>query len=480
MTHGFQSGAVFNTDISYPAIIAYELGWLDRYRYPRYLGYGGLPLNMELLLRQLETKFGSTFSPWEIALALFAARGFMDRVEDYWERGPGGRPPMTSAYNHALAVYGWDLRDALSQTFETCAARITTPKDDLINQIVQNNNDRAAMSVYPHWSDETKAMSLFDAAAELGAEPDASSECGIETLIVFLGANNALKCVTQLQVRWSGENYQDLREKEEYTVWRPDHFRHELAEIVAAIKTIKARHVILCAVPHVTIPPITRGIGRKVAEKSPYFPYYTRPWIKESEFDPHEDKNITGQEAFAVDMAIDLYNEAIERAVLDARQGVDGTARDWYLLDTAGLLDRMAARRYIEDANARPPWWTPYPLPPQLKSLAPPIDSRFLTGHGQGGRASGGLFSLDGVHPTTVCYGILAQETINIMRLAGVQFASPTGHARPDPVTVDFDRLLLLDSLVQRPPQTITPTLDVLRWGDEKLDWVKRTLTHAL
>ena len=30
LSHGFQSGAVFNTDISYPAIIAYELGWLDR------------------------------------------------------------------------------------------------------------------------------------------------------------------------------------------------------------------------------------------------------------------------------------------------------------------------------------------------------------------------------------------------------------------------------------------------------------------
>ena len=28
LTHGFQSGAIFNTDLSYPAIIAAELGWL--------------------------------------------------------------------------------------------------------------------------------------------------------------------------------------------------------------------------------------------------------------------------------------------------------------------------------------------------------------------------------------------------------------------------------------------------------------------
>src|ERR1044072_708958 len=40
LTHGFQSGAIFNTDLSYGAIIAHELGWLD-YRFPPYPGFGG-------------------------------------------------------------------------------------------------------------------------------------------------------------------------------------------------------------------------------------------------------------------------------------------------------------------------------------------------------------------------------------------------------------------------------------------------------
>jgi hypothetical protein len=35
LAHGFQSGAVFNTDLSFPAIVAYELGWMDQFRYPR-------------------------------------------------------------------------------------------------------------------------------------------------------------------------------------------------------------------------------------------------------------------------------------------------------------------------------------------------------------------------------------------------------------------------------------------------------------
>lgn len=47
LTHGFQSGAIHNTEISYPAIIARELGWFGAFRYPTYFGFGGLPLNIE-------------------------------------------------------------------------------------------------------------------------------------------------------------------------------------------------------------------------------------------------------------------------------------------------------------------------------------------------------------------------------------------------------------------------------------------------
>jgi hypothetical protein len=476
LTHGFQSGAVFNTDISYPAIIAYELGWLDRFRYPRYLGNGGLPLNVELLLRELEASLGSKLSAWELPLALFRARSFMDQVEDYWERGAGKSAPELSAYNHALGVYGWDLRDALSKTAATCAAAIATPNDDLINQIVENNSERSALRVYPHWSDETSEMTLFEAAAAMGADHDSTTESGIETLVVFLGANNALASVTELRLEWSGPDFRDPRKNGSYTVWRPEHFAAEFAEVVDAVKGIQARHVIWCTVPHVTIAPIARGVGDKMAPGSRYFPYYTRPWVKDTAFDPGQDKHITGQEARAIDYAIDMYNDTIQQAVEQARKGTGGTKRDWYLLDMAGVLDRLAARRYISDPNARPSWWTPYPLPPALAGLNPVPDSRFLTSDGNGGRATGGLFSLDGVHPTTIGYGVVAQEMINIMRSAGVEFVHGNGALRTDPITVDFNRLILRDTLINHPPQNLTSTLDILAWADGALDWVKRTL----
>lgn len=478
LTHGFQSGAVFNTDLSYGAIIAYELGCLDQFRYPRYPGRGGLPLNIELLLRDLEGALGSRISAWELPAALLRARTFMDSVEDYWERGAGRDAPVISEYNHALAVYGWDLRDALSRTAASCELAVREPKDDLLSQVIENNTERAALRVYPRWNTQTKNMTLFETAAELGKDKDAGTDCGIETLVVFLGANNALRSVTDLRVAWSQDgDYANLGNKGAYTVWTPTHFRAELDEVVRAVQAINARHVIWCTVPHVTIVPIARGVGVKIEAGSRYFPFYTRPWVSDIDFTASRDKHLTGKQARAVDCAIDLYNEAIQQVVEQARGAVGNDQRDWYLLDIAGLLDRLASRRYITDPSAQPGWWTPYPLPAPVRALDPVPDSRFLTGDGQGGRATGGLFSLDGVHPTTVGYGLIAQEMINVMRLAGVEFRHENGQPRSDPVSVDFDRLILRDTLIRQPPQTLKSGLDVLGWADQTLDWVRRTLT---
>ena len=477
LSQGFQSGAIFNTDDSYAAIIAYELGWLDSLHYPRYQGPGGLPLNLELLCRELEQGFGPKVNIWETPRALFRIRQFTDEVEDYWERGPGSRGPALNAHNHVLAVYGWDIRDALSKTAASCEAELEEPNDDVISQTVQNNSERAALRVYPHWSEETRAMTMFDAAAALGTDHDESIECGIETLVIFLGANNALRSVTALDVKWSGPDFRDVKRKNAYTAWRPEHFEAELREAAAAVRGINARHVIWCTVPHVTIAPIARGVGKKVMPGSRYFPYYTRPWIDDADFNPEQDKHITGHEARAVDGAIDTYNDAIQQLVKDARSGADGTKRDWFLLDVAGLLDRLASRRFIDDPNARPSWWTPFPLPPELKAMNPVPDSRFLTGDGKGGRATGGLFSLDGVHPTTVGYGLIAQEMINIMSQAGVEFRTNARTTRAAPILVDFARLVRHDSLIDTPPQNINETLDLIGWADETIDLVKRTLS---
>jgi hypothetical protein len=464
LTHGMCSGAVSATDLSYSAIIAHELGW-NGLCYPRYPGPGGLPVNLELLLRELEHAFGAEVNWWELPLALLRARRFMAQVEDYWERGAGARPPSSPA-NHVLGVYSWDLRDVLVRTADSCAAELERPTDDLLHQVPQNHHVRAALRVLPRATEADRRCTLLDAAAALGRDIGEDPEHGIETLVVFLGANNVLGAVTGLRVVWSGPGFDDPTRKKAFTVWRPSHFAAELGRVVAKVRTIRARHVIWCTIPHVTIAPIARGVHQKLRPGSRYFPYYTRPWISDRDFDPGRDPAITGAQARAVDSAIDQYNDAIIAAVAAARR----EGRDWYLLDLAGVLDRLAARRYQEDPQTRPDWWQPYPLPPELTALRPVPDSRFLTSDGTG-RRTGGLFSLDGIHPTTVGYGIIAQEVINLMVRAGVRFYQADGRTpRTGPIRVDFTRLIRRDTLLTRPPANVSDGLGVLSWADEVLD----------
>lgn len=477
LTHGFQSNAIYNTDLSYPAIIANELGWSRAFRHPKYDGHGGLPLNIELLMRSLEQRFGPEINWWELALAAFQVRQFMAEAEEWWERGPGTHVPETTELNHNLAVYGWDVRDALDRTANNCKAWIREPKNQFLKQIVESANERAALRVY-NYSEADPArndLTAFGQARELGEQGDIEDGGGdgIETLLVLLGANNALSAMLALEVRWSGDGFDSLSEKFKYNVWRPLHFEAEFRKVVEEISTIRARHVIFGTVPHVTVVPIARGVGRKVRTGSRYFPFYTRPWIQDADFDDKHDPRITEQQARAIDSAIDQYNYCITELVREAR----ASGKDWYVFDIAGMLDSLAARRYIEDPTARPTWWSPYQLPPELATLNPKPDSRFFAGDRNGARVQGGIFALDGVHPTTIGYGLVAQEFINIMQLAGVKFYKGDGVTeRTGPVRVDFGRLLQLDSLMSDPPKSIGSDLQLIGWFDERIDFVKRML----
>ena len=491
VTQGFQSGAIFKTSLSYPAIIANAMGW-EQFRYPTYDSPGGgLPLNLENLARQLEQRFGDNLDWYELPAAATFVQGYLDQIEDYWERGAGSIPPDSkSAINHNLAVYGWDLRNTLSRNADVIQAilKMHPAKDNLLGEIVEYHNERAALRVLNSARDSIgNALSPLQAAAQLSREGSAAgtgtvagtgTADGIETLIVAIGANNALGSILTFSLIWSDVGYDDMAVNDKYTVWRPIHFQAELDRLVSEVKKIQARHVIFSTVPHVTIAPYARGVDRKVNPKSRYFPFYTLPWISDAAFTPNKHPNLTEQDARAIDSAIDQYNDSITEAVRSARRA----GKDWYLFDLCGVLDRVAYRRYLtpESAAAKPSWWDAvggkYELPAVLRALQPELDSRFFSA-GANGRIQGGLFALDGIHPTTVGYGIVAQELIKVMQRAGVKFYEADGITeRQGEVKLDFQRLLALDTLVSKPPRSIAGDLALLRWLDETFNVFGRLL----
>ena len=476
LTHGFMSGAIRRTDLSWPAITAFELGLgADQFRFPTYewpTGPGGLPLDLERLARGFDARFGSRLDLLESFRAGPWLRGYLDDIEDYWERGAGSAAPEDGPAFHNTAVYGWDVLDPLVVTEARIRQQVgAATHDDFLAQLVEHHAARAAWPILHRAGRGNPGRTVLDSVADLVADG------GVETLVVVLGSNNALGSVLSLEPAWTPPEYAELTLTERFearrgaNLWRPSAFSADWADLVARLRTIAAQHVVVATVPSVTIAPIARGTHQKLRPDSRYFPYYTRPWITDADFEPRHDRHLTGDEVRGIDSAIDAYNDTIIASVRAARR--DGL--DWYLFDLGGVLDRLATRRYVNSPWARPAWWEPYELPAALLRLDPVPNTRFFRS-GPEGRTDGGLFSLDGVHPTTIGYGILAQEVVKVLRTAGMVFFDRQGRPRPDPIEIDFDRLLRADTLIGSPPESITASLGLLGWLDERLDWVTRFL----
>lgn len=457
ISHGFKSFAIADTDLSWPAIVAHNAGFTD-FRFPRYPGPDkcpGLPFNLEAAIRELEPAIpGSLIDLVGDAKVLRRLHHLMDEVEDYWERGPGARmvDNISGPVNHNLAIWGWDVRDVQSRTVGWLRAQVRQAKgrrDNFLSQVPSAAGERSALLTLAGGSESDTPVTL---ARRLGCDGDP----GIETLVVELGANNILGTVLAFDIHWSGDGYEDLDRKLAFNAWAPSHFASEYDELMSQVEQIKAQHVIFVTVPHVTIAPMVRGVRDKMPGDR-YFARYTRPWIEDEAFSPNRHPCLTGDELRVLDFAVDCYNDHIVRRVREAREQ---RHLDWRVLDIAGILDRLAYRRYLLDEQAQPPWWTPYVLPEAYLALSPQPDTRFYQSD-RFGRHRGGLFALDGVHPTTIGYGIVAREAMRVMADAGVDMA------RAEP---DFDELLGLDTLITRPPRPMTSVLQFVEAANRLAD----------
>src|SRR5436190_569812 len=123
LTHGMSSGAVFHTDLSWPALVARSLG--VGLVVPAYGGpLDGLPLNIEALLRGVQGRFGDELNVLEMVQLPFALPSLAGANEAHWARGDGSRPPRTDLRYENAGIYGWDVRDCLSSTAARAMARI--------------------------------------------------------------------------------------------------------------------------------------------------------------------------------------------------------------------------------------------------------------------------------------------------------------------------------------------------------------------
>jgi hypothetical protein len=352
-------------------------------------------------------------------------------------------------------VYSYDIHDACTRTLAAIEHDIVPPSFEWLRVKVNNDVDRAARRVLANAAPD---MTLLGAAKALAADG------GIENLVVALGANNVLSVVVRLDYTWVERE----ADRGRGTIFSPAFFQHDWDQLVEEVRSVGADRVIFATVPHVTVVPLFRGIEPRLRPDSRYFAQYTHAWLA-NDFDPRHDPYLVGDQARAIDSAIDQYNETIVETVRQARLHGD----EWYVLELAGLLDRLAYRRYIEQPQAQPSWWNAvggaFPLPAEFANIpGGPPDTQFLLAD-RGGRTQGGLIALDGVHPTTIGYGLIAQEVLNILATAAVPFSGGSSK-------LDWTALISQDSLSSQPPPTLLQDLSMLGWINDKIDLVARLL----
>jgi hypothetical protein len=427
LTQGFQSLAIQKTNLSYPAIIAECLGiFIPDFRVPDFMGKGGLPFNIEWLSRELEIKYGKDINIFEWPFATDHIVDLLDDVEDYWERGKGAQPQKDSLY-HNLAVWGFEVADAYTINSNICKEAISNSKDDWFRPPSEPRLRTAYRVLNPAQTHERADDTQIKIAKRI---KDQDGE--IENLIVWLGANNCLGTVVNLKIDETGDN--PPGPCSDKTLWTPAAFKKEYDELADQVQEIGAKNVYVATVPHVTIPPVTRGVMKnrgKLPLSRKYFDYYTRFFIRDKDFNPEKDPHLTGSEAEKIDTYIDKYNVTIRSHAKD---------KGWHVVDTCSVLDQLAVRRNHGKST--------YDLPAELQDLS----IRFFEIEPKGRIKNGGITSLDGVHPTTCGYGIVAQEFIKVMR----------GN-NPKIRDVDFSEIRRMDSLVSKPPQTLNDVFGMLQ-----------------
>ncbi|MFN6567322.1 hypothetical protein [Dendronalium sp. ChiSLP03b] len=441
LTQGFQSGAIYRTDWSFPAIIARSMGLElpNDFRIPRFPG-SGLPLNIEEALRWMKTQLGADIdlSEWIVRFPVLLGR-FLDEVEDLYERGTGSRPAAFGGVYHNLGVWGFRVADSFTITPNYCQKAIENEEgwiqDDFLGLPTASMYRTALRVLNPKLRRERMDWTQLDNLKQI------VNEEGVENLILWFGANDCLGTVLDLELKDMEDTNvtTDAIARRKWNLTNSQVFHHDFTQLVEKVKGIipSDTKVFVGTVPHVTIPPVTQGIPPFDGK---YFQYYGRFFAKKENFSPLLQKHLERQKIQQIDARVDSFNQSI-------RDIIRLQSNNWHVIDTCTILDALAVKRNeMLDAPARPliDYYAARGLSDHPLLRLSPIPSILRLDVRDGNRYAGGLFSLDCVHPSTIGYGIVAEAFLSVMKQAGV--------SDTDPVRINWNEIIAHDSLLQVPP----------------------------
>lgn len=440
MAQGFKNGGIYRTDLSFPAILSRSMGNGIVYEAPSFTAQAGIPINMEVLIRGLEQELGSEVNLWNSVKAGRYVYNTLRRIKTYWEGNKKELHVEQHTPYHNQGVWGFSISDCWLINDQFCQDHITNNKARYsVFSVLPDNAmyTTARMVLNPSFATRYRKNTMVDNVIEL------QEDGGIENLIVCIGHNNIVGAVTKLQIAFSQDGDLNAPYPERTcTVFRPEHFEQELRTLYRSLSGLNIKNVFVPTLPYVTIPPAIRGVnldGSKPA--SGYYDYYARFWIWDEDFSPDKHPHLTREDAILLDQTIDRYNHIIKSLADEFG----------YITVPVGHYVRAAARRRHQGeliAPFPPEFITALKKNPKTSFLVdkngyPRISTDYLRlDHETGKIDRGGIFSLDGLHPSTIGYGLIANIYRMSMEKHGVKFEHP----------IDWDFVIEHETLVTDPP----------------------------
>jgi hypothetical protein len=472
ISQGFMSLAAARTDLSYSTLLARKLGLQPELDY-RYADWDyGIPLDVEAIMRRLNQRYGSDISGLEWLTVLQTVNDVIDFSEDFYERGAGRADiPYGNGkieYFDNVAVWGFEIADAWQITPKFCRDEIDQNTGPIFNDNYLTGPDspmyRTAIKVLnPSLNPKYDDFSQID-----WLEKHAKRAGGIENTILWLGANNALGTVTTLKINQT-PNDPDRRPASysaverlnirKWNLWHPDDFAADygllLDKVDAIMNANKAQNwnVFIGTIPLVTIAPLAKGVGdpTEIDGKGIYFKYYTY-FPFDEEFAVTTGIHLTMQDALHIDDCIREYNVTIKDRVEKLNNSHGRSC--YHVVDISDALQQMAYKRN----NGQPT----YDFPQFFDFIYPMVNTKYYHADTEGRLKQGGLFTLDGVHPSAIGQGLVAWEFLKVMNGAGI--TDVAGKAVADNFGEDEWKVIFSNDLLYSKP--ISLMQEIYKKGD--------------
>jgi len=452
MALGFKNGGIYRTELSFPAILAGLIEENCCFDLPSFTAQAGIPINLEILIRGLAEEYGDDINLFKSVSAARSVYKTLSRIKSYWEGQKKSLQIERDSPFHNQSVWGFAISDTMMIDEAYCRETIRNNKISysVFNVLPDHAMyTTARMVLNPTFGKEGANKTMVDNISDL------HQNGGIENLIICIGHNNVVGAVTNLDIRLSEQsdimNYYASRQ---CTVYRPEHFETELRTLYERIRPLGVKRVFVPTLPHVTIPPAIRGVNDdRSTTKSGYFDYYTRFWIWDDDFNPDKHPHLTKEDAIFLDNIVDDYNQIIRNLAKEFG----------YHVVPVGRYVSAAARRRRGAYSVKP---FPKEFVKALKKNPhtnylvdergdPRISTDYLKLDRKTGRiASGGIFSLDGLHPSTIGYGLIANIYKKHMEEQGVHFDRE----------IDWNFVIENETLVTDPPPLLYNLRLLLRW----------------